>query len=255
MTDNPTNESADSGLIIGRNPVSEALKSGRALDSLFVAKGERSGSIGGIIAACRERGIPVKEVDRRKLDLMCGGGVHQGVAATAAAREYAREDDIFEAARLKGEPPLIVVCDEIEDPHNLGAIIRTADAAGAHGVIVPKRRSAPLSFAVSKSSAGALEYVPVVRVTNLAAALDELKERGVWIFGADLGGEEWCECDFTGPAAVVVGSEGRGLGRLVREKCDFIASLPMNGSVNSLNASVAAALMLYEAVRQRRERK
>lgn len=254
MADNSTKESIDNGLIIGRNPVSEALRSGRSLDSLFVAKGERTGSISSIIAACRERGIPVKEVDRRKLDFMCGGGVHQGVAATAAACEYATVEDIFEAARLKGEKPFIIVCDEIEDPHNLGAILRTADAAGAHGVIVPKRRSAPLSFAVSKSSAGAVEYVPVARVTNLSSALDELKERGVWIFGADLGGSDWCECDFTGATAIVVGSEGKGLGRLVREKCDFIATLPMNGSVNSLNASVAAALMMYEAVRQRRSR-
>lgn len=238
-------------LLIGRNAVSEALKAERAIDSLLVARGDRSGSIGKIIYECRERGIVVKEVDRRKLDLMCGDGNHQGIAAYVAVHEYADVEDIFRAAEEKGEKPFIIVCDEVEDPHNLGAIIRTADAAGAHGVIIPKRRNASLSYAVGKTSAGAVEYVPVARVPNLPAALDELKERGVWVYGADMDGQKWCDTDFDGAVALVIGSEGKGLGRLVKEKCDFIVSLPMKGSVNSLNASVAAGILMFEVSRRR----
>ena len=182
---------------------------------------------------------------------MCGGSSHQGVAAYAAAHEYADVDDIFAAAEAKGEKPFIIVCDEVEDPHNLGAIIRSADAAGAHGVIIPKRRNATLSYVVGKTSAGAVEYVPVARVPNLPSLLDELKERGVWIYGADMNGQSWCETDFTGGVALVIGSEGKGLGRLVKEKCDFIVSLPMKGRVNSLNASVAAGILMFEVSRQR----
>ena len=238
-------------LIIGRNAVAEALKSEREIDSLIVARGERSGSMGKLIAQAREKGAVVKEVDRKKLDLMCGNGNHQGVAAYVAAHEYAEVEDIFAAAQAKGEKPFIIVCDEVEDPHNLGAIIRSADAAGAHGVIIPKRRNASLSYAVGKTSAGAIEYVPVARVPNIPSVLDELKERGVWIYGADMDGKSWHETDFSGGVALVIGSEGRGLGRLVKEKCDFIVSLPMKGSVNSLNASVAAGILMFEVSRQR----
>lgn len=239
------------GLIIGRNAVTEALKSGRAIDSLLVAKGERGGSVGSIIAKCRDNGTVVKEVDRRKLDKLCGGENHQGVAAWAAVHEYASVEDILENARSKGEQPFVIVCDEIEDPHNLGAIIRTADACGAHGIIIPKRRGVALTYAVGKVSAGAVEYVPVARVSNLPSALDELKEKGFWVYGADMDGKRWDEQDYSGSVALVVGSEGRGISRLVREKCDFIVSLPMKGKINSLNASVAAGILMYEIAKNR----
>ncbi len=244
-------EEKNNDLIIGRNAVLEALKSERAIDTLLVARGDRGGSIGKIIGECREKGVVVKEVDKKKLDFMCGGSSHQGIAAYAAAHEYADVDDIFAAAQAKGEKPFIIVCDEVEDPHNLGAIIRSADAAGAHGVIIPKRRNATLNYIVGKTSAGAVEYVPVARVPNLPTLLDELKERGVWVYGADMDGQNWCDTDFTGGVALVIGSEGKGLGRLVKEKCDFIVSLPMKGKVNSLNASVAAGILMFEVSRQR----
>lgn len=236
-------------LIAGRNAVMEALKAGRALDSVLVAKGERQGSIGAILARCREAGIPVKEADSRKLDAMAAN--HQGVIAVAACKEYATVEDLFAAAAAKGEPPFFIVCDELEDPHNLGAILRTAEAAGAHGVIVPRRRSVGLTDTVYKASAGAVEYVPVARVTNITDTLRELKERGVWVYGLDMDGEAWCAADLTGAMALVVGSEGRGISRLVRENCDFMLSLPMAGQINSLNASVACGVVLYEAARQR----
>lgn len=240
-------------LIIGRNAVAEALRSGRSIDSLLVARGDRSGSIGKIIAECREKGVVIKQVDEKKLDCMCSGGNHQGVAAWAAAHEYASLDDIFALADKRGEKPFIIICDELYDPRNLGAIIRTADAAGAHGVIVPKRRSASLSYAVSKTACGALEYVPVARVGNLPSALDELKEKGLWIYGADIEGEAWCGADFSSGVGLVIGSEGKGLGKLIRQKCDFTVSLPMKGNITSLNASVAAGIIMYEVARQRSE--
>lgn len=236
--------------ISGRNAVGEALRSGRAIDKILVAKGERSGSITMLLAQCKDRGIPVKEVDSRRLDSLAGPH-HQGIAAVAACKEYATIDDIFAAAGSKGEPPFIVVCDELEDPHNLGAILRTAEAAGAHGVIIPKRRSAGLTSAVYKASAGAVEYVPVARVSNITDALRELKKRGVWIYGLDMRGGAWCAADLKGAVALVVGSEGRGIGRLVHEQCDFTLSLPMLGHVSSLNASVACGVLLYEVARQR----
>ena len=238
-------------LIIGRNAVLEALKSERPINSLLVAKGERNGSIGRILADCRARGIVVKETDRKKLDYLCGQGNHQGVAAYAAAHAYAELDDLFALAESRGEPPFFIVCDELEDPHNLGAIIRTAEAAGAHGIIIPKRRGVALTWAVSKTAAGALEYMPVARVGNLASAIETLKERGVWIYSADMDGTPWCETSFAGPAALVIGAEGRGVSRLIREKSDFIVSLPMKGKINSLNASVAAGILMYEVARQR----
>ncbi|MCM1364549.1 MAG: 23S rRNA (guanosine(2251)-2'-O)-methyltransferase RlmB [Faecalibacterium sp.] len=238
-------------LIIGRNAILEALKSDRPINTLLVAKGERNGSVGRIIAECRDKKIVVKEVDKKKLDFMCGQGNHQGVAAYAAAHEYAEVEDIFALAEERGEQPFIIVCDEVEDPHNLGAIIRTAEAAGAHGIIIPKRRNASLTWSVGKSAAGALEYMPVARVGNIAATLDELKEKGLWVYSADMDGQSWCETDFSGAVALVIGSEGKGVGRLIREKSDFIVSLPMKGKINSLNASVAAGILMYEVTRQR----
>lgn len=243
----------ESELIIGRNPVMEALKAGREIDTLYVAKGERTGSVGKIISMCRDAGVMVKDTDMKKLDFMCGNQNHQGVIARVAAHAYASIDDIFDRANEKGEKPFIIICDEIEDPHNLGAIIRTAECAGAHGIIIPKRRNATLNFTVAKTSAGALEYMPVARVANLATTIDELKERGVWIYGTDMDGEVWCQTDLKGAVALVVGSEGTGMGRLVREKCDFVLSLPMTGEINSLNASVAAGIMMYEVSRQRQD--
>lgn len=240
------------GLIVGRNAVMQALESDRTIDSVTVAEGQRGGQAAKIIEICREKRIPVKYADSRKLDKLCGGAAHQGVAAFAAAHDYAELDDIFNLAQSRGESPFIVICDGLEDPHNLGAILRTAEAAGVHGVIIPKRNSVTLNYTVAKTSAGAIEYVPVVKVTNIAGTIDTLKGRGVWVFGADMEGTPWTELDFTGSAALVIGSEGRGLSKLVREKCDFIASLPMKGKINSLNASVAAGIMMFEASRQRK---
>lgn len=242
-------ESTD--LIIGRNAISEALKSGRAIDTLLVIRGERNGSVGRIIAECKQKGIVVKEVDKKKLDFMCPKGNHQGVVAYAAVHEYSSVEDIFALAEQRGEDPFIIICDELEDPHNLGAIIRTAETSGAHGIIIPKRRNASLSWAVGKSSAGAVEYVPVARVGNLASTVEELKKRGLWIYSADMDGQNWCETDFSGPVGLVVGSEGFGVSRLIREKSDFIVSLPMKGKITSLNASVAAGILMYEVCRQR----
>lgn len=252
--DNNKNEKQENGLIVGRNAVLEALKSERAIDTLLVAKGERNGSVGRIIASCRENGTVIKEVDKRKLDFLCGNGNHQGVAAYAASHEYAELDDIFNLAKEQNEDPFIIICDELEDPHNLGAIIRTAECAGAHGIIIPKRRSVSLTWAVGKAAAGALEYMPVVRVTNLASTLDELKERGVWIYSADMDGKNYSKTDFSGAVGLVIGSEGNGVGKLIKEKSDFIVSLPMKGKITSLNASVAAGILMYEVSRQRIEK-
>lgn len=238
-------------VIAGRNAVSEALRSGRTIDSLYVAKGNRTGSLAAILAKAKEKGIAIKEADPRKLDFLCGGANHQGVAAVAAVHEYAQLEDLFRLAEERGEAPFLIVADELEDPHNLGAILRIAECSGAHGVIIPRRRSVGLTYAVGKASAGAVEYVPVVRVTNIASTLDELKERGVWVYAADMDGESWCSLDYTGPCAVVIGSEGFGVSRLVREKSDFIVSLPMRGKINSLNASVACGIICYEIARQR----
>ena len=237
-------------IIAGRNAVAEALRTGRAIDSVLLAKGDRAGSISALAAQCRRKGLLVKEVDSRKLDALCGPN-HQGIAALAACKETVTLDELFAAAEAKGEPPFFVVCDELEDPHNLGAILRTAETAGVHGVVIPKRRSAGLTSAVYKASAGAVEYVPVARVSNITDALREMKKRGVWVYGLDMDGETWCSVDMKGAAAVVVGSEGRGISRLVKEQCDFIVSLPMRGHITSLNASVACGIVLYEAARQR----
>ena len=238
-------------IIIGRNAVSEALRAGRQIDYALIAKGDRTGALGAIIAKLRDKGIPVKDAAPVKLDGMCGGGNHQGIIAVAAAHEYCTVGDLFKIAEERREPLFVIIADEIEDPHNLGAIIRTAEATGVHGIIIPKRRSASLTFAVSKASAGASEHVAVARVSNLSAAIDGLKEKGVWIYGADTGGQMWDKTDFSGAVGLVIGSEGNGIGRLIREKCDAIVSLPMLGKVNSLNASVACGVVLYEIARQR----
>ena len=245
------NSPAD-GIIEGRNAVIEALRAGTAVDKVYIAKGETDATLGHIASTARGKGIVVVEADRRKLDAMSVTHSHQGVIAVAAVREYASVSDILQSARGKGEAPLVVVCDELSDPHNLGAVIRTAEAAGAHGVIIPKRRSAGLTAIVAKTSAGAVSYLPVARVANLTALLRELKEEGLWVFGtAADGSTSLYQADLKGPAAIVIGSEGNGMSRLVREQCDFLVSIPMRGQVNSLNASAAAAVVLYEAVRQR----
>lgn len=240
-----------SDLITGRNAVTEALRSGRPIECVMTARSDGSGrSFGQIIAMAKERGVTVKEVSPAKLDAMCGGN-HQGIAALAAVHEYAEVADMFALAESKGETPLLILCDGIEDPHNLGAIIRSAEAAGAHGVVIPKRRAVGLTWAVGKSSAGALEYMPVARVANLSACIEQLKEKGVWVYCADMDGQSWCGGDLTGPIALVIGGEDSGVSRLVREKCDGVLSLPMRGSINSLNASVACAIVMYEITRQR----
>ncbi len=244
-------EKRENDIIAGRNPVSEALRSGRNIECLYIARGELRGSARVIAALARERNIPIKEVDRKKIDFMTNHASHQGVAAVASVKEYSSIDDIFLLAKSRNEEPFIVILDEIEDPHNLGAIIRTAECAGVHGIIIPKRRAAGLSGIVGKASAGAYEYMPVARVTNISSAIDELKKMGCWIYGADMDGQTYCNSSLTGAAAIVIGSEGKGLSRLVREKCDIILSLPMLGKINSLNASVAAGVLIYEFTRQR----
>ena len=238
-------------VISGRNPVSEALRSDRPIDKILVARGEKSGAVVGILTKAKNKSIPIKEVDRAKLDYISGGAVHQGIVAFAAVKEYSTVEDILDFAQSKNEPPFIVILDELEDPHNLGAIIRTAECAGVHGVIVPKRRSATLSYTVGKASAGAIEYMRVARVNNISALIDDLKKRGVWVFGADMNGTDYSECDFSGACAIVIGNEGKGISRLVREKCDVIVSLPMKGKINSLNASVAAGILMYSAMKDR----
>ena len=246
------NEERSGNIICGRNPVLEAVRSGREIDRLLVAHGVSGGSVTAIIAKCRAKGILIKEVSPQKLDYYCGGANHQGVAVMFAAQEYATVEDIFTSAEERNQKPFIIICDEIEDPHNLGAIVRTAEACGVHGIIIPKRRSASLNATVAKAASGALEYMPVARVTNIASTIDELKKRGVWVFGADMDGEDYTETDFDVPCAIVIGNEGSGIGALTAKKCDKIISLPMCGKINSLNASVAAGVLMYEVVRKRR---
>lgn len=243
-------ENASAELIIGRNPVIEALKAEKPIDTLYVNK-DGGGSLSHIIDMAKRLDIVVKEVTAEKLNHMTGGASHQGVVAVGACAEYSSIDEILAIARSKGEDPFIIICDEIEDPHNLGAIIRTAESAGAHGIIIPKRRSASLNYTVFKTSAGAASWLPVARVANIPAALDELKQNGVWIYGTDASGEEYNKVNLKGPIGLVIGSEGFGMGRLVAKKCDFMLSLPMKGKITSLNASVAAGIFMYEVVRQR----
>lgn len=239
-------------LIEGRNAVIEALRAGRAIDKIFIARGDVDKTLGHIASKAREKGIVVVGSDRRKLDFMSQTKAHQGVIAVCAVRDYCSIEDILALAAERGEPPFVIVCDEISDPHNLGAIIRTAECVGAHGVVIPKRRSAGLTAIVDKASAGAAEHMLIARVANLPAAIKTLKDNGLWIYGTAAGGQNglWTT-DFTGALALVIGSEGDGMGRLVAESCDFIVSLPMKGQVSSLNASAAAAITMYEILRQR----
>jgi 23S rRNA (guanosine2251-2'-O)-methyltransferase len=236
----------------GRNPVLEAINHDKPIDKIFVKKGEIEGTLRVIVAKAREKGILVQEVDREKMAAISRSNNNQGVIAVCPAHEYCEVSDILAIAKKKGEDPFIIICDEITDPHNLGAIIRTADACGAHGVIIPKRRAVGLSAIVSKTSAGAVEFVPVARVTNLARTVDELKKSGVWIACADMKGSEYFKTDLRGPIAIIVGNEGSGVSKLLKDKCDYIVGIPMYGQISSLNASVSAGLMRYEVVRQRK---
>ena len=235
------------GMIEGRNAVTEALRSGRTINKVFLADGDTDRALGRLAAMAKDSGAVVVRIDRRKLNEMSQTGAHQGIIASVAAHEYVTVEDMLAAAEAKGEAPLLVLCDELSDPHNLGAILRTAECAGAHGVIIPKRRSV-----VAKTSAGAVAYMPVARVSNLAATIRDLKQRGVWIYGtAANGNTTFYNADLKGPAAIVIGNEGVGMSRIVAESCDFLVSIPMKGHISSLNGSAAAAILLYEAVRQR----
>ena len=237
--------------IEGRNAVMEAFRSGKTIDKLFVLKNCQDGPVNSILREARKHDVIVSFVAKERLDQMSKTGKHQGVIASAAAYEYAEVEDILNLAREKGEPPFIFLLDNIEDPHNLGAIIRTANLAGAHGVIIPKRHAVGLTATVAKTSAGALNYTPVARVTNLGATMEELKKEGLWFVCADMGGTTMYDLNLTGPIGLVIGNEGEGVGRLVKEKCDYVASIPMKGDIDSLNASVAAGVLAYEIVRQR----
>ncbi len=241
----------DENVISGRNAVRELLESGRDVEKIFISSGEREGSINLILGIASERGIPIFERDRARLDEMSGGAKHQGVIAIAAEANYSTVEEILAYAEEKGEAPFIVLCDGIEDPHNLGAIIRTAECSGVHGVIIPKRRAVGLTSTVAKSSAGALSHMKIAKVTNLATTLDELKERGLWAYAADMDGTDYRSTDMKGGAVIVLGSEGFGISRLVKEKCDFVVSIKMYGQVNSMNVSCAAAVILTEAAHQR----
>ena len=241
----------DENTVVGRNAVKELLASGRDIEKLFIKRGELEGSVKLLIGMASEKKIPIVEVDKSKLDYMSCGVNHQGVIAIASEQAYSTVDEILAVADERGEKPFIIILDGVEDPHNLGAIIRSAECAGAHGVIIPKRRSAGLNATVAKSSAGALSYMRVAKVTNLATTIDDLKERGLWFFAADMGGEEYYKTDMTCAAAIVLGSEGFGISRLVKEKCDFTVSIPLHGKVNSMNVSCAAAVILSEVARQR----
>ena len=236
-------------IIVGRNPVTEALRSGREIDKLMVSSEE--GSMKKILALAKERRIPVMKVEKSAIDRIAEGKAHQGVAAYVSAYAYAELEDIFRIAEERGEDPFIIILDNLEDPHNLGAIMRTAECAGAHGIIIPKRRACGLTEVVAKASAGAIEYMPCVKVTNIAQAIEELKERGIWVAACDMGGQEYYKADLKGKLAVVIGSEGSGISRLVKEKCDFVVSMPMVGRITSLNASNAAAVIIYEVRKQR----
>ncbi|MBU5678147.1 23S rRNA (guanosine(2251)-2'-O)-methyltransferase RlmB [Alkaliphilus sp. MSJ-5] len=238
--------------IVGRNPVMEALKSGREIDKILIAKGTEGGSLIKIIGKAKDRGIPIQYVERQKLNEISESNAHQGIIATVAAYEYSDLEDILDRAKQRGKDPFILILDEIMDPHNLGSIMRTADAVGVDGIIIPKRRSVGLTATVAKSSAGAIEYVPVAKVSNIAQTIDRIKEKGIWVAGADMSGaKEHYNTDLNGPLALVIGNEGQGISRLIKEKCDFLVKLPMAGQVSSLNASVAAAVLMYEVFRQR----
>lgn len=242
-------------LIEGRNAVIEALKSDRSIEQIFIAKGDTEGSVSVILAIAKEKGIVVKEVDRRKLDNMSQTGAHQGVIAQVTPYKYCDVSDILDYADSRGEKPFIVLVDELEDPHNLGAIIRTAELCGVHGIIIPKRRNVGVTSTVYKSSAGAVEYVKIAKVSNLNQTIEELKKKGIWIYGADMEGESYSfDTDFSGAIALVIGGEGKGISRLTKEKCDVLVKIPMVGKINSLNASVAGSIIMYEILKQKMKR-
>ncbi len=241
----------DDNIITGRNSVLELLNSNREIDRILVEKGNKTGSMSAIIAKAGQKQIPVKYVVAEKLNSICPGANHQGVIAYTAMQEYCSINDLLQYAAEKNESPFIIICDGIEDPYNLGAIIRTAECCGAHGVIIPKRRSVGINYAVSKSACGALEHMKIARVSNITAAINELKGNGVWVYGADMGGEPYDKVDFSGPVALVVGGEGKGISRIVNENCDVVLSLPMKGHITSLNASVAAGIFMYEILKFR----
>lgn len=236
--------------IIGRNPVMEILKSEREINKLFVQKGDLKGSINKIIGLAKSKNIIIQEVDRNKLDQLSEGGVHQGVVALVVPFKYSTVEEVLNLAEEKNEKPFLIILDGIEDPHNLGAIIRTAECAGVHGIIIPERRSAQVNQTVSKSSAGAVEYMKVVKVVNISDTIDYLKDKGLWIYGADADGDEYFNTELSGSIGLVIGNEGKGISRLVKEKCDFILSIPMTGNISSLNASNAASILIYDIVRQ-----
>ena len=241
-------------ILVGRNAVMEALKSGRSFNKILLAQGDTQGSIHEIAALAKEKGIIVQSVERKKIEQLAGGLRHQGVLAYTAPVAYKSIEEILAAAAAKDEAPFLLLFDGIEDPHNVGALLRTADAAGVHGVLIPKRRSCPLSATVAKTSAGAVEYVPVAHIGNIAQTLKSLKEQGFWVVGADMAGKEmYYEANLTGPLVLVIGSEGKGMSRLTAENCDFLVQIPMLGKINSLNASVAGSILMYEAMRQRQK--
>ncbi|AQM60106.2 23S rRNA (guanosine(2251)-2'-O)-methyltransferase RlmB [Clostridium baratii] len=245
-------ESVREDLIIGRNAVMEALKSDKTIEALYVTKGQREGSINAILSLAKENRVVIKEVDKKKLDSMSNGEVHQGAIAVITPYKYFEVKDILDAAKEKGESPFVVILDELEDPHNLGSIIRTAETCGVHGIIIPKRRNVGVTPTVYKSSVGAVEHVKIAKVTNINATIDELKEEGIWVYGADIEGKEYSyEVDFSGPCALIIGSEGRGISKLTLKKCDKLVKIPMIGRINSLNASVAGGIMMYEVLKGR----
>ncbi len=237
--------------VIGRNPVIEVLKSDKEIEKIYLLKGNLKGSVNKIIGMAKDKGIVIQQVNQQKLDQIAEGGVHQGVAAQVTAFKYSTIDEILDLAREKEEDPFLIILDEIEDPHNLGSIIRTAECAGAHGIIIPERRSASVNQTVYSSSAGAVEYMKVAKVTNISQALARLKEDGLWIYGADMDGELHYRTNLTGPIGLVIGNEGKGISRLVKENCDLLVKIPMYGSINSLNAANAASILMYEVVRQK----
>ena len=244
-------EEPDENVIFGRNAVKELLSSGRDIEKVYILSGDLEGSVNQLIGIVSERKLPIHEVDRQKLDTICCGGNHQGIVAIASERNYSTVDEILAYAEERGEKPFVIILDGVEDPHNLGALIRSAECSGAHGVIIPKRRAVGLTSTAAKASAGAVEHMRVAKVTNLATTIDELKERGLWLYAADMDGKSYYDTDFSGGVGVVMGSEGFGISRLVKEKCDFVVSIPLYGNVNSLNVSCAGAIIMTEVARQR----
>lgn len=252
VNDGAIDESLREDLVLGRNAVIEVLKSDSTIEYLCVSKGELEGSIKVILSLAKDKGVVIKEADRRKLDAMCGGANHQGVIAKVTPFKYSEVADILDLAKKKGEQPFVIILDEIEDPHNLGSIIRTAELCGAHGIIIPKRRNVGVTPTVYKCSAGAIEHMKIAKVTNINATIDGLKESGIWIYGADIEGKDYSyNVDFSGPCALIIGSEGRGISKLTLKKCDVLVKIPMIGKINSLNASVAGGIMMYEVLKGR----